>query len=241
MAGHLDKFLNKLKNRVNNGLASLLIIDGRIGMGKTSTAVTVAERYQGYPIDINKQLGVGGEDFLKKYKICIEEKLEVLIYDEAGDFNKRGSLTTFNNNINRIFETFRTFRIFIIIVLPFFGSLDRQLYVNGIPRGLINIYYKKDKDFTRVRVYGAYKTHLLLKRIQYNKRDIDQLCYNKVYPNFITTIKDLPPLKAKKLDEISTESKNITTSKIMNKVSLEIDKDKEESINKLAEVLSFGF
>ena len=69
--------------------------------------------------------------------VCYQERFPAAGYDEAGDFNKRDSLSNFNAMINRTFETFRAFKIVVVLVLPSFSVLDNQLFDNMIPRLLL--------------------------------------------------------------------------------------------------------
>lgn len=77
-------------------------------IGKTTLGVLcgmrVAEKL-GQDFNIKEQVRQGGGDFLKGMDWCVENKRSVIVYDEAGDFNTRASLTYFNQNMNRVFET----------------------------------------------------------------------------------------------------------------------------------------
>jgi len=105
----LCKNIDTQIKRVKNKMASLIIIDGGVGSGKTHSGVSIADYINITEIDLKNQVGLGGEDFEKKLKWCVENNKKVILYDEAGDFSRRGAITGFNKRLNRIFETYRTF------------------------------------------------------------------------------------------------------------------------------------
>ena len=82
---------------------------------------------------------------MKKLTVCHEMKLVCIVYDEAGDFSKRGSLSRFNQMLNRTFETYRGFRILVFLGLPNFNVLDNNLFDNQIPRLLLHCSGRGDK------------------------------------------------------------------------------------------------
>lgn len=201
--------LQDLKTRVDLKKASLIIVDGGVGEGKTTLAVHVADTinnlYGQKPIEMDgPQLAMGGVDFLKKLRNCFEDDLPVIIYDEAGDFNRRGALGRLNAMLNRTFETFRAFRCIVIIVLPSFHVLDTYLFDNRIPRMLIHCE-------GRTQSQGNFKVFDLLSML-WLKHWIDKLplkhyAYNRVYPNIWGHFQDLPPDRSKELDRVSTKNK----------------------------------
>jgi hypothetical protein len=200
----LAENLDALKERIEIGKASVIIIDGGVGEGKTTLAVKCADYYQGSPIDYKKQLAMGAEQFNEKLLICHTERLPVLVYDEAGDFSKRGALTKINSMVNRIFETFRTFRILIILVLPNFSMLDRAIFDNHIPRLLLHCH-------KRSRVEGRFRAFSLTKMLYIKERMKDSIIKANAYKfsdhNFHGKFSNLSPERAKELDKFTTEQK----------------------------------
>jgi len=75
----LAKSLDDCAKRVENNFASMIIIDGAIGQGKTTLAVHIADYINGSPINLKDQLGMGGEDFAQKLQIAHEKGLKVVI------------------------------------------------------------------------------------------------------------------------------------------------------------------
>ena len=215
MMAELDKTLKKnidlLKDRIYiKKKASLIIIDGYQGEGKTTLGVQIADDYQGKEIDLTnvEQLSVGGQDFQVKFDICIEKGYIVIIYDEAGDFDKYSSYTDFNKVMSQLFRTFRTYKILVIMILPNFNDLDSRLFKNGIPRLLLHCHGKTEK-FGRFKAYGLWRMeHLRLKLKMYANKMLPQEVYKYVRPNFKGKFYDLSPERSKLLDKISTEGKS---------------------------------
>jgi len=210
----LAKNIKELDHRIQQKKASLLIIDGAVGMGKTTLGIHIADylnKLHDLPLvelelKNHPQLAMGGSDFLKKMRICWEKGLIVIIYDEGGDFSKRGAISRFNAMLNRTFETFRGFKILVIICLPRFDILDSHLFDLQIPRGLIHIVDRNEKyaDFEGYSLFNMnwirYWAERLPKAIRYK-------AYDKVTPNFRGHFLDLDKTRSKKLDYISTREK----------------------------------
>jgi len=209
--GPLDMNLDKLIDRVDKKKASLIVIDGGIGEGKTTKMIHLLDyinKKKGFPeIEIDKkgpQLGMGGVSFMKKLRTCFEDKLPCIGYDEAGDFSRRGSLTGFNAMINRTFETFRAFKCIVIMALPNFDVLDQQLLDNKIPRLLLHL---KDRTENTGNYYGYSLYRMQLLKYRMSKLKIKNYAYSTVWPNFYGHYLDLTPERSKMLDKVSTSSK----------------------------------
>lgn len=200
--------LDLLKDRIyNKKKASLIIIDGYQGEGKSTLAIQIAEYYQQEEIDFNIQYAIGGKDFQTKFDLCIENKKQVIIYDEAGDFDKYSTYTDFNKVMTQFFRTFRTYKIFIILVLPNFNDLDPRLFKNGVPRLLIHC-HKKSETSGQFSAYGLWRMeHLRLKLRTMSQKILPQEVYKYVRPNFKGEFYDLDPKKRALLDELSTKGK----------------------------------
>lgn len=222
------------KLRVKAKFSSMIILDGLMGVGKTTLGVECADflticdtsffdwdeywkrwvfnpekwKKNGLPnqklIDFDSQLGMGGSEFLKKLRICYDQQLVVVMYDEAGDFNKRGALTRFNALLNRTFETFRAFKIIVILLLPNFCVLDQDLFDKGVPRMLINC-YGRSEEYGNFRVYSVSKMLYIRERMK--KMVIRSAAYGYEEPNFQGHFLDLPEDRSKELDKFSTKGK----------------------------------
>jgi len=208
----LGENLKDLVARVKGNKAALLIVDGGVGEGKTTLKVEAADfinkLYDLPEITLktkeHPQLCLGGKEFLKGLRNCYEKDLPVIIYDEAGDFNRRGSLTRFNAMINRCFETFRGFKIIVILGLPSFHVLDNDLFDKNIPRLLVHLSDRNEK-YGMFRAYSLYRMMYIKQKM--GKLVVKPFAYDLVEPNFRGHFLDLPMARSKALDKISTEGK----------------------------------
>lgn len=210
--------LDDQKDRIKKNKASLIVVDGQVGEGKTTLAIHTGDYLSGaYTkkgekyvldrekfIDLTGQLALGGGDFTKKLKLCYAKKQVVLVYDEAGDFNKRGSLTKFNAMINRVFETFRTFNIIVVLCLPSLKSLDNSLFDKGILRLTIHC-HDRDMLSGHFKGYSLYRSNYIQARM--DKIVVKQQAYGMVRANFHGHFLDLEPERAAELDKITTKGK----------------------------------
>jgi len=200
--------LRIIDNRVRKkNLASVVIIDGGLGKGKTTTAVQMASFLQGSPIDFEKQLALGGGELMEKLSICRKEKLPVLVYDEASDFNRRGALTKFNAEVNRVFDVCRAFKVVIFVVLPCVVVLDKDIFNKGIVRATFHV-ADKSKKFNLCWAYSAYRSAYLIRDLKDSKKNpVLGKAYLKTYFNFDFRTYDLTKERAKELEKFSTNAK----------------------------------
>lgn len=205
----LDDNLKDLIDRIKKKKAVLIIIDGGVGEGKTTLLVHLLNRINvlsGMPeiaID-GPQLAMGGAEFLKKLRLCFDEQLPCIGYDEAGDFNKRGSLSGFNAMLNRTFETFRAFKCIVVLSLPNFNILDNQLFDNRIPRMLLHL-YNRTETYGNFDAYGLQEMEWL--RYWMQKSPIKSYAWGRVSSNFYGHFKDLDQKQSRELDLVSTKNK----------------------------------
>jgi len=220
--------LQDLDNRVQGKKASLLIVDGGVGEGKTTLIVEILDyinSLHGHPVielenekgDAGPQLAMGGADFLKKLTVCHEMKLVCIGYDEAGDFSKRGSLTKFNGMLNRTFDTFRGYKILVVVGLPNFNILDNNLFDNQIPRMLLHCSGRTSKQ-GNFDAYGMDEMNWLRYWMQKWPKHKNK-AYSKVIPNFRGHFLDISKKRSKQLDRVSTKSKLA----ILKKASIKIE------------------
>lgn len=202
-------FIDDLIERVDTGKASLLIIDGGLGEGKTTLAIETGDYINSKkdlpPINFGGfQYSMGGKEFLKKLTKCYENGLAVCIYDESGDYNRRGALSGFNKIMNRAFEVFRALRVLVILVLPSFHVLDGDLFTKGVVRGLAHC-YGRTKDEGRFKVYELDRVNWIKEKMR--GLPTKNLAYDKVYRNVGGFFLDLPKGRSIELDKVSTKGK----------------------------------
>lgn len=208
----LGESFSDLNNRIKGNKASLAIIDGGVGEGKTTLATHAADYLNSLEglsnISLDKrmhpQLSLGGKDFMKNLRVCFQEQLPVIVYDEAGDFNRRGALTRFNATLNRIFETFRAFKILVILCLPSFHVLDNDLFDKQIPRLLVHC-HDRTQTYGNFRAYGLYRMFYIKEKMR--KFTVRPQAYSTTTPNYRGHFLDLDPKRSKLLDELSTKGK----------------------------------
>jgi hypothetical protein len=197
--------------RVKKNKASCIVLDGGVGDGKTTLAIHISDyinKAMGLEeLDLsteNRQIGLGGKEFSKKMRICYKDRLPVIIYDEAGDFARRGAMTSFNNFINRIFETYRAFKIIVVICLPLMYKLDNTLFDNKIPRFTLHLDPRGDTqgNFKGYSLHRAFFVRGLMRKLEDKN-----YAYKIIDPNFYGHFLDLPPARSNQLNVLSTKGK----------------------------------
>jgi len=193
--------------RIRNKKASLFYIDGGVGEGKTTLGVECAmylAKELGQEFDIKNQVRQGGSDFLKGMDWNVKNKRNVIVYDEAGDFNTRASLTYFNQSMNRVFETYRALGIVVILCLPSFADVDTSLMKKLISRYLIHC-YNRNNNYGDYSVYSLWRMWYL--KAKFKKRIVPTDAFRDVAPNFRGHFKDLDPEDSRLLEEHSVKGK----------------------------------
>jgi hypothetical protein len=208
--------LDRQIERVKSNLASLIIITGGLGSGKTTAGIHcidyINKQFGLPPLDLTKprkeiiQYAYRGEEFKEKLTECYEQRLPVLLYDEAGDYNKKAALTSFNRAMNNCFDTFRAFKVIVIMALPNFAVTDSDLFDKEVPRMLLKLHREKGRSSSDVAAYGLFEMNLL--RMILKKKDLKSLyAYRNIYPNFRDHFKNLTPDRAALLDKVVTKEK----------------------------------
>jgi hypothetical protein len=203
----LQSNLKGCVNRVNSKKASLIVIDGGVGEGKTTLGTIcglelASEMNQEF--SIKDQVRQGGADFLKGMDWCVKNNRNVIIYDEAGDFNTRASLTYFNQNMNRVFETYRALKIIVILCLPSFADIDTSLMKKKIARMLIHC-YARNNHYGNYKVYSLWRAWYL--KAKFVKVTVPDDAFRMVSPNFYGRFRDLNPDDAAVLEVLSIAAK----------------------------------
>lgn len=203
----LDRNLGECIARIRNKKASLIIIDGGVGEGKTTLGVICAKRIAsklGQDFSIVDQVRQGGSDFLKGMDWAVTNKRTVVVYDEAGDFNTRASLTYFNQSMNRVFETYRALGIIVILCLPSFADVDTSLMKKKISRMLIHC-YARNNQYGNYKVYSLWRMWYL--KTKFVKVTVPDDAFKFVTPNFFGRFRDLDPKDSAILENHSIRGK----------------------------------
>lgn len=187
---------------------------------------------------------MGANEFVTKFNKCREQGYHAILYDEAGDFAKRGALSMVNKMIIRRFETIRSSKIMVFMSLPLFYSLDAALFDYSIVQGLVHTYGKK-----QTLNYGNYKTYDAVGVDWLNYWIYEKLkkperykAFNIVLPNFMGHFKDLSPKRAEQLEILSNKAKDRESFKALIKaeglVSIPGLSDKfGKSVNSIRQIL----
>jgi len=213
-----DKLYGNVKagvERIRQKKASLFIIDGGVGEGKTTLGVILAMLFAkefAQEFDIREQVRQGGSDFLKGMDWCVKNKRNVIVYDEAGDFNTRASLTYFNQNMNRVFETYRALGIVVILCLPSFADVDTSIMKKKISRLLIHCYARK-ANYGNYKVYSLWRMWYL--KAKFAKVTVPDDAFRMVTPNVWGHFKDLDPVDSALLEKLSLKGKRDIVKKGM--------------------------
>jgi hypothetical protein len=209
----LAENLDDAYSRIKRNKASMIIIDGGVGEGKTTLGVLIADYFEtkfgsGEKISLeikdHPQLAMGGKEFAKQLRICFLAGKLIIIYDEGGDYSKRGAMTQFNAFLNRIFETYRAFKILVIICLPSMSVLDNTLFDNKIPRMILHCEDRGDNDGS-FRGYSLRNAFFL--RYHMKKLEDKSFAYRIVDPNFVGHFLNLDPERSAKLDKLTIAGK----------------------------------
>jgi len=214
ISSKLAENLNDMKGRVmTKNKASLFIITGGVGEGKTTLGTVCGDYLKGSDIDLKNQIAIGADNFLKQLAWCYKNKKHILVYDEGGDYAGASAMTVMNRNLNRVFDTYRSFKIIIILILPDFTILDKNLYNKGIVRGMLRCKARTGNE-------GNYDGFSLY-RIQWllywaGKLKIKQTAFKKVFPNFRGHFKNLDKKRSKELEKLSTKGKIGILEEIIN-------------------------
>jgi hypothetical protein len=209
-----ENILKQIKRVEEDNKPSLIIIDGSCGSGKTTLMVELIDQVNkefkqpvtDLKIKTHSQIGLGGKEFTKKFRLCRKELKHIIGYDEAGDFSRYGAISNFNGMINRLFETYRGFKILVIICLPNFSILDNRLFDNKIPRMLIHCENRTNKQ-GNFRVYSLSGMNWIRYWFDKLPKGSKHICYNKVDPNFRGHFLDLDYVRKTQLDKLSTFGK----------------------------------
>lgn len=196
----------------------IVIVCGAQGAGKTTLAVEIADEANKYvidrdnkrvvdkldhnPIDLEKQLALGGKDFRKKLDSAFVDGHQVVIYDEAGDYTNIGFATKFNRTMNQVFNMNRAFSALIIVVLPEVDELSKKVLRST--RGLIRCKDRQD-NYSHFEAYdyetARYIVHYMKNRV------VEEKVYGFCYEEYRGRFKDLSPKRSQLLDEYTMSGK----------------------------------
>lgn len=209
LQGTLDKIYERRLIR----LPSLIIIDGGSGQGKSTIAIEVLEYFnkkQELPIiECNlkgNQYSKGGKEFTKKIKLASEEGFCSMAYDEAGDFNRKTTLSRFNRNLDMVFNQFRVYDIIVVLIVQSVGYIENDLFTKGVVRMLINCYGRKGIIKSNYRCYELDRINYLRQAI---KKEVTPIkAYQKVSANIYGQFYNISTKRDQELHEVGYKKKD---------------------------------
>src|SRR3990167_8140281 len=239
MKPNLDFIQKKLLGHNN---MSVIIVDGRIGTGKS----TVTAQYAYYLSN-----GTFNNDFENFNTEQFNEVLrnsgkgDAVVLDEAFDvLNKRRTQTTSNMLILSLLQQMRIKHVFIFIVLPSVFDLDKNLVLN-LADMLIHCYRKPYGARGQYKCYSQKQ----LKRLWINGRNTYSYSSKYAEPNFIGNFTSFFPFDYNEYERKKLESirKMIVTEKADSKYLVQRNKYIKYLYNilhipvkEIAEVISIG-
>lgn len=237
--------LNVCKKRIENNFPAVIIVDGGLGTGKTTHDTIITDYISGTTLPFDHFLGMGATNFMSVYD-KYKGKQPCLVYDEAGDFSRKGAMTKMVRDLGRIFETFRQYKLLLVISLPRFYWLDSKIYELDVVLMLIHCWQRGD-DYCNTKVYLPDRIDwLVTKADELKRKGIPQkLVYTKVQPNFHGRFWNLPEERRNQLYAYSLQGKdNISTDVLMDQsglislesVAMKIGRSKSWTRGKLKEL-----
>jgi len=234
----VEKNIDKLIIRKNEKKPVFIIIDGSSSTGKTTIGTHLGDminkKHGLGEIALTKdspQLGTGSEDFINKLIPAGKKGLPVIMFDEGGEYNRRGWASRLNKIMDKVIDTFRAYNIIIIFILHDFTELPKHVWNVKIATALIHLKERKGLHYGRSYWYDLKSMYYI---IHHRTKDVfPEESYDKVYPNFRTKFKDLSPERSHQLDILSTAHKqsSIENQQILleglsnyNQLSLQIGK-----------------
>lgn len=188
----------------------LILIGGRPSGGKTTLAVHIADSIEGRPISLDPkdhpQLTLGYKDLISNALKCYKRKHKVMIYDEAGDFSKKATMTKANRTVQQFFERCRALKLHLILVCPNPLELDNSLFkIPGLIQGLIFI----ESTTATNSSFGVWDTEGIgwLKYYATKWPFHPHMPYRLAHPYMRGHFLNLPPKREEALRILSTDDK----------------------------------
>ncbi len=162
----LIKYIQKQINERNQNFQAVII--GDPGTGKSSSSIKLAQQITKNEFNPKEDIVFDGEQFLEGIANHKWKQGDAIVFDEVGEtMNTRESMTIINRAINSVARTYRRQNLAIIMNLPSFGTLDKEI------RKLLDALIET-KHINRQNKYVKCKFLFL----QYNNRN-DKIYYKR--------------------------------------------------------------
>jgi len=165
--GNVKLFFKLLDDAIKeiDGNASLpiIFIDGMQLSGKTTLAVQGVDYVNSKKgkglMDLsqsdNIQYAMGGEQFLRKLPQASMQGYRIMVYDESGDYSRKGAMTRFNKTMDNAIDVMRVHKCIIIFICHYFPKqVPSEMMDKGLVSCLIHCVSRKpNQAYTDVKVY----------------------------------------------------------------------------------------
>jgi hypothetical protein len=213
------KYYYKLLDRAHDYVAKansavIIAIDGTQGSGKTTLATQGVDYINAKDgkglMDLDDkdciQYAMGGDQFLRKLPQVSGQGYHVLVYDEGGDYSRKGAVTRFNKTMDRAMDIMRVHKCIIIFVCHYF---PKQVPSEMVDKGIVQclIHCKKrapEQSFVHAQVFGYLAISFML-NYYLKKIIVPEQIYRGV--NFRFTFGDIEAERSKKLALLGTNRK----------------------------------
>jgi len=207
----IHRLTEKFNIRKSMRKPNLILIDGVSSSGKTTLGVHLMDainKSNGFPpVDLSKdtlQIGTGTHDFISKLTKCADAGYPCIMFDEAGEYNKRGWNSMLNRVMDSILDTFRAYNIIIVMILHDFSELPKHVWTTRIVNLLIHL---KERKSCYGRAY-FYKQKRMYWVIKFKKDSVfPEDAYNKEHFNVKILFRNLSQERSDQLNVLSTAHK----------------------------------
>lgn len=208
----LDDALEQLDN---NATLPVIYLDGKQLSGKTTLGVIAADYVNsktGKPLmDLddsdNLQYAMGGHQFLEKLPKAAAAGFRIVIYDEGGDYSRKGAMTTFNKTLDRAIDVMRVYKCIIIFICHYFPKqVPSEMIDKGLVTCLVHCISRNPKDtFTRTKVFGYSQCSWMINHWIKVVKVPDHIY--KLTPNFTFTFNNIEASRSEKLALLGKKKK----------------------------------
>ncbi len=193
-------------------LASLIIVDGGLGSGKSTMAAQMLRQIDPGFVATKESFKLryllGGAALMETAVKAHEQGARGLIFDEAGiDLSSRSAMSLMNKNLNSFFQLYRALKIVVILVLPSVRILDKQVYEFDIHRFQVHTHSKLHGSYNRYRLWD--RKAMMFLRLSIEKRvDSRDAYFSRTgFSNGDGFSKALPSAYQELLDSFGLEAK----------------------------------
>jgi nucleoside-triphosphatase THEP1 len=209
----INENIDDLIIRKNEHKPCLLLIDGMPSSGKTTIGVQLMDiinkKHDLPQVNLNSpkeaiQIGTGAEEFIQKLRQAAEEGQPIIMFDEAGEYNRRGWNTKLNKILDSIMDTFRAYNIIVIMVLHDFTELPKHIWNVKLPTMLIHLKERTGNEGSS-QWYDLKDMYWII----HNRKQqvFPEDAYKLQTPVFRTHFKNLSEIRSQQLDKLSTTAK----------------------------------